>query len=461
MMRRRLFFSLLFVPLLGWAQQTPQSMTLDECVSYAMTHSPQVNVSSLDRRIADARIKETRAIGLPQINGRVNYTDNLQIQQQIIPNFLAPAVYQVLQAENLANPPQNGGNFGTIPVAFGTKHSAVASVGVNQLIFDGSYFVGLQASHTYKTLTEQQFQQAKRDVTEGVEKAFYQVLVSEKRLGLVESNMQRLDSLMKETKAMYDNGFAEKLDYQRVKVNYNNIKVTLNNTRNMVDLGYKALKMQMGMDVETPLKLEGSLDDLDFNEDLVAADSIAYQNRIEFKINRTNQRLTSLDMKNNKSQYLPKLNADLNLGYNTGVAKFNDLFDGQQWYDFASVGVTLSIPIFDGLAKSARIQKNKAQLLQLEEQRKMLKNSISLETDRAKTDLENALENLQVQKDNMQLARDIYQQAKARYQQGLGSNLEVTNADTSRKEAETNYYNALYKAIVAKIDLEKALGKLK
>ena len=436
------------------------SYGLQECIDYALSNNVNVLNAELEKEISKATVGETRSEGLPQINGSINYTNNPAVQQQVIPNFLAPAVYQVLEAEDLATMP-NGGNFGEIPVGFGTKHTGRADLTVSQLIFKGSYFVGLQAAKTYKELASKEHVKTKVDVVENVTKAYYTTLVNQERLELIEKNFNRLDTLLRETQIMYDNGFAEKIDVDRIRINFNNIKTDLTQTERLVDISYILLKYQMGIPVDQEFKVTGNLSNIDFEYSFDDLNNFNYNQRIEYSQLQTNMSLVQLDMKNNRVQYLPELSAFANYGYNMGTNDSEKIFNfNDTWFNYAAVGLTLNIPIFDGLRKSYRIQKNKLQFKQLENQAENLKNSIDLEIKQAYDNLQNSVENLAAQEENRELAEGIYNVTRIKFQQGVGSNLEVVESETAYKEAETNYYNALYDALIAKVDLEKALGIL-
>jgi outer membrane protein TolC len=175
---------------------------------------------------------------------------------------------------------------------------------------------------------------------------------------------------------------------------------------------------------------------------------------------QVNEQLIELDIKNNRVQYLPKITANANFGYNNGADNLGRLTDLSRWNELGSWGLNLSIPIFDGLQKYNRIQKNKLQLQQIQNSSSQLKNSIDLEIVQARVELENSIKNLQVQRENLELAEEVFRVTKIKYQEGIGSNIEVTDAQYALEQAETNYYSAMYDALIAKVDLEKALGKL-
>ncbi len=440
-----LFISALII-LLGfnsWAQDA-NAMTLQQCIDYALQNNELGKIASLEKELAAKEVKKTIGTGLPQVefNSGVNY--NYQVQQSFVDvsNF-DPSLPPGTEA----------------PIAFGQDYDANFALSLKQLIFDGSFFVGLEASKTYQELSSKEHIKTQIDIVESVSKAYYSVLINEERLELVQKNFQRLDTLLRETKAMNQGGFVEKIDVDRVQVNYNNLKVELDRLTQITDLSSKLLKFQMGMSLSEPITLSETLADLS-PEKTLGVNDFVYDSRIEFSQLNTNEALVGLDMKNNKAQYLPKLYAQLNYGANTAAANFDRIMQSDRWFSFGTVGVTLNIPIFNGFIKQTSIQQNKIQMQQIAARKEMLMKNIDLEIEQSGITLNSSIDALEVQKQNMQLADDIYRITQIKYREGVGSNLEVMEADAALKEAQTNYFGSLYDAVIAQIELKKALGTL-
>ncbi len=443
-MRISLFFLITTILVSGLQAQESTSMTLDECISYALENSERGKVTSLEKEIAAAEVRKTIGTGLPQveITSGVNY--NYEVQQSLVDfsNF-DPSL-----------PPGTEG-----AIAFGQAYDGNMNLSLRQLIFDGSFFVGLQASRTYQELSTKEHIKTEIDIVEAVSKAYYSVLINEERVELLQKNYQRLDSLLRDTRAMNEAGFAEKIDVDRLRVNSNNLKVELDKLTQYLDITSKMLKFQMGMDLNQELNLSQTLDDLS-PERVLGVDGFSYGDRIEFSQLETNEELVKLDMKNNRVQYLPKLYAQFNYGANSAAPDFSKLVQSDRWFSFGAVGLSLTVPVFDGFIKKNRIQQNKIQLKQIEAQMGLLSKTIDLEIQQSTVNLNSNLDGLDVQKQNMALAQEIYNITQTKYTEGVGSNLEVIEADAALKEAQTNYYNALFDAVIAQIELKKALGTL-
>jgi outer membrane protein TolC len=286
------------------------------------------------------------------------------------------------------------------------------------------------------------------------------VLINKVRYERLESNEERLTQLLKETDAMYKAGFAEKIDVSRVQVNYNNIKAQRSQMKRLSELSQYMLKAQMGMSVDEAIMLTGDIEKL---SDEIMASSIdstfEFNDRIEFQLLETGRNLNELDMRNYRVQYLPNLYAIGTFGYNTQTNLSDQYFDfNDRWLNNGLVGLQLNIPIFDGLRKKYSIQKTKIELEKIDNSKSQLENNLKTEIKQKKDRLANSLELMIVQKENYELAEEIYSTTKAKFQEGVGSNLELIEANNSLIDAQAIYYDALFDAAVAQIELHKALG---
>jgi len=435
-----------FVNVLVMAQEAPVSMTLEECIQYALTNNQNVKNADMSLDISRYRVGEFISEGLPQVSASADLGYNFKVPTSFIP------------AEFF------GGEPGTFaPVQFSPAYLGSAGIDLNQMVFDGSYFVGLRASKTYTELARKDKIKTEIDVIEAVSKAYYLAMVNLEGIELINKTYARLDSLLRETEALHEAGFAEQIDVSRIKVEFNNAKVTRDNSERVLQLSYALLKFQMGMDVSTPIELMDKIEDvsLEVLEENYGSD-FQYQNRIEFSTLETNLALVNLDIKNTQVRYLPTIDLYGRYGASTGAGSFEDMTDfGNNWFGLGIVGLRFNVPIFDGLMKSRQIQQKRLQAKQIINSQDLLKKNIDVEIQQARTMLQQNVDRIIAQRENMELAEHVYNVAKIKYEQGVGSNIEVIDADASFTQAQTNYYNALYDALVAKVDLEKAYGKLR
>jgi outer membrane protein TolC len=428
--------------------------SLQQAVDFALANNVNVKNAQVDVKSANARVGEVRAIGLPQVSGQAQLIHNIEIQNVILEVGAGPSF-----GGDPTGPQPPVGTPYSFP--FQLKNNGGVSLNANQLIFDGSYFVGLKAASTYKDLARKNLNQSKIQTVEAVTKAYYGVLVNRERLELLDLNVKYLDTLVRETKAMYDNGFVEKIDVDRLEVQLNNLDYQQQQVDRLQELSLNLLKFQMGLDMKQNIQLTDSLyfEGIEnFTVDPVT--DFEYSQRNEYSLLQTQKELAYLDIRNNRSQYLPQLAAFGTFGYNPAATKLSNITQRERWIDYSFVGLQLNVPIFDGLSKHYKIQQAKLAYEKTDQNMSLLQNSIDLEIRQATITLTNNLDALKSQKRNLDLAAEIVRVTRIKYQQGVGSNIEVNNAITAYKEAETNYYSALYDALIAKVDLDKATGKL-
>jgi len=445
-----------------------KSFTLDQCVKYALDNSYNIANAKIDEQIAAAKVRETIGIGLPQISGSAGVTHNQKLSR-----FFTTYDPNVGFIDLSGVPGIQPGDVVAAQNFFQLKSSGMASVSVNQIIFNGSYLVGLQASNAYKELSIKTTNQTNEQVVEQVTKAYYSVLVNRERMKLFDNNINRVDSLLITTKAMNENGFAEGIDVDRIQVTLNNLVTEKSKFEKLQQLSVELLKFQMNYPLGQPIEVVGELNKemIDVNLDEYLRDW-DYKGRPDYQVLETNWKLQNLNIKNNYAAALPSLSANANMGYSTQSPNVGGFFktnsgvsdDGRigpdSWYPFSSFSLNLSIPLFSGLQRTYKVQQEKLQLRKIENGFKSLEKAIDLEIKQATINYQNSIEALESQEQNMGLAENIARITKIKYEQGVGSNLEVIDAESSLKEAQVNYYNALFDATIAKTDLDKAFGKL-
>ncbi len=447
--------------------QTTQSFTLEQCINYALESSVSIKNAQLDEAIAKARVRETVGIGLPQIDGSVGVQHNQKLRR-FFATYTGPSGF----LGDLSGFGVQPGDVVSAQNFFQLKSAGDAGVTISQILFNGSYLVGLQASNTFQELSTKAAGQAREQTISAVSKAFYLALTNKERVKLFDANIARVDSLLRTTQALNKNGFAEKIDVDRIQVTYNNLVTEREKFVNLQALAIELLKFQMNYPMGEQIDLMGTLDQVNVPQLAAYADDLDYNTRWDYQLLKTNKRLQELDVKNKYAAGIPSLVAFANLGYATQSPNVSGLFrttssledNGQigpdKWYGYSLFGVTLNVPLFSGLQRNYRVQQSKLNLLKLENSTKQLESAIDLEVKQARISLDNALRTVVAQKENMDLAANVARITKIKYEQGVGSNLEVIDAEASLREAQINYYNALYDALVAKVDIDKAYGKL-
>jgi outer membrane protein len=451
----------------AYAQQAAQpaathSFSLQDCVNYAYEHQDTVKNANLDIKSAEYKVKETTGIGLPQISGVASFQDYLKTPSVIFPSF-TDGLYQILHSEGVVDSAGHriaARNSGPQKLSIYQPYNANLGLSLNQLLFDGSYLVGLKASRTYKELSQRSYTRSRIDARVNVTKAYYQVLVSNEQIKLLDADLARLKQQVDQTSAENKQGFAEKIDVNRITVQYNNLATTRENTVRLLVLNYEMLKFQMGMPVMEELTLTDKLEDVQLSNGDVAdtGDTTFYHKRIEYNLGETNLRLNELSVDNQKAKFMPQLvlNGSTALGFQS--SGFGSLFHYE--YPSTYIGISLNVPIFSGGQRINQLREAKIEVLKSQNDLDNAKNGILLQAHAARITYANSLRSLDNQKQSQALAQEVLRVAKIKYQQGVGSSIEVTQAQTDLESADNQYIQALYTAMISKVDLDKAYGRI-
>ena len=438
--------------------------SIEQTVAFAKKNNVQVKNALLNIQSQIQTNREITASALPTIAGGIGTQHFPNVAVQTLPNFISPATYQVLINEGVKDGNGNvikmPNDIGYIQAQFGTKYNASAGVSLQQILFDGQVFVGLQARRA-----SIDFQTSAAAVTEeaiktNVYKVYYQLLAGKTVISLLDANINRLQKLKHDIEALYNNGFAEKIDIDKIAVQLNNLNTEKIKALNTIEIGNMGLKTLIGMPMSDTLVLTDSLDYAKIKDEVIEKPmNFQYTDRKEFQYLSNAKKLNEYNVKRYQLSYLPTV--ALGASYNK-IAQRNDFsfFGKGDWFTSSSIGVNVSVPIFSGFAKDARVKKAKLDLQATNNQLENLKINIDNSIEQSVLKFKTAIATLDFQKSNMELAEKVYQQTKKKYEIGTGSNTEINAADVDLKAAQTNYLGALIDALIAKIDYLTATGKL-
>lgn len=439
----------------GFAQQAAQPATavhklsLQDCINYAYQHQDSVVNAGLDVKSAEYKVKETIGTGLPQVNGSATFQDYLRPPTSVGPSF-----------KNGFGAPVDP-TLPLVPFPIGAvKYNNTYSVQATQLLFSGTFLVGLQAAKTYKELSQRSLVRSKIQANVSVTKAYYQVLVSNEQIKLLDANISQLKQQLDQTTQQNKQGFVEKIDVDRLTVQYNNLVTNRENTVRSLVLNYQLLKFQMGMPIQEEVVLTDNLESVNLDKQLAqnSIDTTFYHNRVEYNLLETNLKLNELDAKSKKAAFLPTFSA--NAGF-AGVYQENQMkFLYDHPYPYSYIGLSLNVPIFNGGQRKNQLRESEITVQKSRNDLENVKNGISLEANSAKITFQNSIASLDNQKRSMALAEDVLRVAKVKYQQGVGSSIEVTQAQTDLESADNQYIQSLYNALISKVDMDKAYGKI-
>ncbi|HEY8931190.1 MAG TPA: TolC family protein [Mucilaginibacter sp.] len=454
----------------GFSQQSAPdtqryNFTIQDCVNYAYEHQHDVKNANLDVTSAEYHVKEIIGQGYPQLSGSASFQDYLKSPTVLFPDFITPSIYGVLAKEGVKD--GNGkpivvpASSGLTPVNFQQKYNSNVGLSLSQIIFDPNYIVGLQARKTYKELYDRSYTRTKIQTNVAVTKAYYQVLVSVEQLKLLEANIKEIKQQLDETDARNKQGFVEKIDVDRLSVQYNSQVTRRENTLRLLGLNYQLLKFQMGMPIEKELMLKDRLEDIKLEASAAEAvnDTTVYKNRIEYNLLETQSKLNGYDVKSKKGQFLPKLTANASYAAAFQSNSLGDLYKTN--FPSAYFGFNLSVPIFTGFQHRNQLRQSEITYLKSQNDLENMKNTVNLQVNQARISYVNGLQTLNDQKRNMALAEEVLRVSKIKYQQGVGSSIEVTQAQTSVQDADNSYIQGLYDALVSKVDLDQAYGRIK
>lgn len=465
-----LFILSLFV---GRAYAQPETDTkafsLQQAVSYALKNHLNMRVAEANIRDANWQVKEFTAIGLPQVNGGASYQYNIVIPKSVIPPFfpeqdftqvqdvngnLIPISYTRLDANG--NPVYGGSQ----TLQFGLRQSLSGNISASILAFDGSYFVGLQAAKGLKEMTERQVGITEQEIKYNVSQAYLTAIMARQNKSIIEKNISNLERSLNELKAMNANGFIEQLDVDRLTLSLANLRTELQALNQQTELAETVLKFQMGFPLTDPIELTDDVELLLVAAKPVSADGeIDFSNRRELEIIDRNRGLNELNLKRLKAMYLPSVSvfAQAQVSLNR-----NNLFTDNDipWIPASVAGIQVNVPIFDGFSKKASIERAKITLEKIEIQKEQFEQATTLQVINARKRYTIAMDRVESQKQNLALAEKIYNVTQVKYREGVGSSIEVTQAERELYQSQANYLNALYDLLQSQVDLSNALGTL-
>jgi len=418
------------------------SFSAKQAVDYALQNAVQVKNALLDIRLQYQQNKQITAAALPHISGSVDFTDFLSIPTQLIPAEFA------------------GGPAGTyFPVKFGTKYTGSYGANLQQIIFDGQVFVGLQARKAAIKNAELTADITKEQIKANVYKVYYQLVVAKRQITTLDANIDNYEKLLHDTKIIYNNGFAEKLDVDKVQVQLINLQTQKLKAENQIEAGKEGLKLLMNIPQSDSLYLSDTLSDEELKSNILDA-GYNYEDRKQFQQLETAIELGKYNVKRYQLSRIPTLTFSANYNNNAQRTTFNFFKKDEPWYSSSFLSLHLAIPIFDGGERQANINSARLNLQKLTNNADQLKQSIDNDVAQARINMKSAILTMDAQKKNIDLAQQVYNSTKLKYEQGLGSNQEISTAQADLVTAQNNYYGSLYDAIIAKIDYLTATGKL-
>ncbi len=416
--------------------QDKMSFSLDEAIAYALENSYNAKVAVNDVKAAKKKVWETTTIGLPQINTKIDYQNNLK---------------QLFDGLDFNND-------GIIDI--GAKHSINVGTTLNQLLFDGSYLVGLKSAKTYLKISNLAKEKTASAIREAVIYAYGNVLIAEKSIEILEGNKIILEKNLNDAQKIFENGLNEEEDVEQLEITLGNLKSQLNNVKRLKTIAYQMLSISMGNNITTEITLSDSLDSLtalNINLELVAT-PFNIENHIDFKIAENDKESNRLLMKYEQSKALPSLNAFVNYNFIANSNSF-PLFDGnQRWVATSIFGVSLNVPIFGSLQRSSKTAQAKIAFENSDIRLEETKQRLNLQAQSAKSEYQLSIENYETAKRNLLLSERIEKKQRIKFFEGISTSFDLATAQNQLYTQQQNYIQSMLDVINKKAALATALN---
>lgn len=425
--------------------QQPVKLSLNDCMDYAMKHNYTIKNAQLDVLIQQAQNNQTASAAYPHVNGKVDF-NKFNIPQR---SFVDGSAFG-------AAPP------GTlIPIAFTVPYAASASVTTSMLLFDGSVLIALKARSAALEMVKQSGKVTETGLKYNIYKAYNSLVIAYRQYDILKNSLVYARSLEHDLEVTRANGFAEKIDVDRTSVQINNLASDSIRIGNVLTMTEQMLKYQLGMDINTPIVLTDTA--LEDRKNAVAAllgEQSSYERVPEFALVNTVLKLNEFNLRRYKLSALPSLSGFWAYGSNYGSNKFNDILLFDKYWANSTLGLALNIPIFNGFVRVNQVKEAKLNIEKTKNNIDNLKLTIDFQNAQAKSALKNAVLQVQSQRRNVDLSQSVLDLAQRKYKAGVGSNIEVTQAQTELLRAQNNYFSSLLEIINAEADLKKAHGDL-
>lgn len=460
-----IIFSLILLASGTVQSQQKYRLTVNQAADLALKNVTEIKNLQIDRELQLVKNREYVGQTMPQVNGSIQTQHFFNIPVTLLPDFVSPSVYQVLTdngVRNGAGSPITKPNAAPqyFPAQFGVPWQSSAGIQFQQLLFQPDLFIALKARKKAIDFTDANIKVMEDSIKSNVARAYYSVLIAEKRKKYLDSSIKRLDKLKSDQEKLFKNGFAEHLDIDKTQVTLNNLNTTSTQIERLIEIGYASLKFSLAINQADTLELSDSLSIDLVKKDLLELSNFNYNDRKEIQLLNVVKDLQGLDLKRNKLAYIPTVATFFSYSRNALGQKFNLLNFSDPWFKTSLWGINLNVPIFDGGQKAQRIKQANLNLQKTNNTISNVQRAIDLQLKASSVLFKNALSSLDMQDKNVVLAEKVYNTTKKKYEQGLGSSFELLQTAAELENAQSNYFQSLYDAINARISYNRALGKL-
>ena len=419
----------------GFSQDNPMRFSLQEAINYALENNRTAKNAARDITAAEKQKWETIATGLPQLNAEIGYQNNIERSVAVFDNQTFP---------------------------LGPEQSVNATATLSQLIFDGSYIVGLQSTKLFLEISKNAKEKTDLEVRKSVINAYGNVLLAEESIKILERNIEVLQKNLNETQKIYENGLEEEESVEQLQITLSGVKSNLENTTRLKRIAYQLLNISIGVDINDTVILKDNLETLaiqNMSLSLLSADE-SIENTIDYKIVENDKVSKEVLLKLEKSKALPTLAGFINGGYLGNSDSFSFFNSNQEWFGSSAFGVSLNVPIFSSGGRHAATQRAKINLEKAEDDLIETEQKLKLQISSAKSDYKFAIENYQNKKENLGLAERIEQKNQTKFFEGIASSFELRQAQTQLYTAQQEFLQSMLDVINKKTELETVLNDI-
>jgi len=420
-------------------------LTLATAVDLARKENHNIRNSIYDLEIARQQVWETTTQGLPQASAKVSYNNNVDLPVTLIP-------------AKMFNPQAADGEF--MEMKFGVQHNAQFNFQVSQLVFNGSYIVGLQTAKTFTLLSEQNKARTENEVIETVTQTYNTILFALKNRLVLNHTLSDIQQTYDELKATYEAGLAEETSVDQIMLNKLTVQNAIKSLNRQIDVQYDLLKIQMGVDISDSIVISDSLEMVfeSANSETAMLQSFDINKNIDFQLMNTQEEMSKQQVNLEKSSLLPSINAFYSHTQSGQSDEFSFFQSDQKWFPSNMIGASLVIPLTTSGGNISRIKQAELNLRKTQNNKSLLKQNLILGVNTARNKLINEYETYLTQKQNVVLAEKIYTRSLVKFKQGVITSTELTQVNTQYYNSQSAYYAAMLNVLNAKAELDKILG---
>jgi len=440
-----LIFSIWIAGIDMTAQDSIRAFTIEEAQAFALENNLNIRNAQLDVEHAKKVVWENLSLYMPQVNSGIIYNNNLSLQTSLIP------------AEIFGGP---AGEY--IEVQFGTQHNATASITATQIIINMPYIIGLQAANLFRNLSEHTLEKTEIDIKELIAQNYYLALLAEESFEIIDSNYQNVLNTISETEKLYEAGFVEEMDIDNLRVTALSLESAMKSAERQIELAYRMLKYQLGIDLNVTIELTENLTEIILEIDRERAISIPFNvsDHIDYRLLDIQEELAFMNLKRQKMEYLPSLDASFLNNWMAMRNQFNFFDADQNWYYSSVLGFTLNIPIFSSGNKRAQVSERKIEYEKAMNAKKLTSDGLILQHQQARSDFISAYDQYLNEKENIDISAKVLEKTRIKVREGMASSLDFTQVNNQYLQTETNYISAMVELLNAKLRLDKALNRL-